>query len=179
MSSGRITGPAAVAAARATKTIPIVFVAVPWPVETGLIDSFARPGRNVTGVSTYTGMEVSTKRLEFLKEIAPTATRLSWILDSSMEVTLDGGRFDIRPLLDPAARRLGYDVRYHYVAKDEDFGPAFADILNWRAQALAVAGSPADLCGARAYRRVCLAQPAAERCRVFLVRRGGRPAFLR
>ncbi len=137
------TGPAAVAAARATKTIPIVFAEVPWPVETGLIDSFARPGRNVTGVSNYTGIEVSTKRLEFLKEIAPTATRLSWILDSSMEVTLDGGRFDIRPLLDPAARKLGYEVRYHYVAKDEDFDPAFADILNWRAQALAVAGSAA------------------------------------
>ena len=68
-------GPGAVAAARATRTIPIVFTAVPWPVETGLIDSFARPGRNVTGVSNYTGMEVSTKRLEFLKEIAPTATR--------------------------------------------------------------------------------------------------------
>ena len=137
------TGPAAVAAAQATKTIPIVFVAVPWPVETGLIDSFARPGRNVTGVSTYTGMEVSTKRLEFLREIAPTAIRLSWILDSSMEVTLDGGRFDIRPLLDPAARKLGYDVRYHYIAKDEDFGSVFEDILNFRAQALALAGSPA------------------------------------
>jgi putative ABC transport system substrate-binding protein len=138
-----VTGPAAVAAARATKTIPIVFVAVPWPVETGLIDSFARPGRNATGVSTYTGMEVSTKRLEFLKDIAPKATRLSWILDSNMEVTLDGGRFDIRPLLDPVARKLGYDVRYQYIAKEEDFEPAFADILNWRAQALAVAGSPA------------------------------------
>jgi len=137
------TGPAAVAAARATKTIPIVFAEVPWPVEMGLIDSFARPGRNVTGVSSYTGMEVSTKRLEFLKEIAPTATRLSWILDSSMEATVDGGRFDIRPLLDPAAKRLGYDVRYHYIAKGEDFDSAFADILSWRAQAIAVAGSAA------------------------------------
>jgi putative ABC transport system substrate-binding protein len=93
-----------------------VFVNVPWPVETGLVDSFARPGRNITGVSSYTGIEVSTKRLEILKEVAPTATRLSWILDPSMEATLDGGRFDIRALLDPAARRLGYEVRYHYVA---------------------------------------------------------------
>ena len=137
------TGPAAVAAARATKTIPIVFGAVAWPVETGLIDSFARPGRNVTGVSTYTGMEVSTKRLEFLRAIAPTGTRLSWILDPTLEVTVDGGRFDIRSLLDPAARSLGYEVRYHYVAKDEDIEAAFADILGWRAQALAVAGGAA------------------------------------
>lgn len=135
-----ITGPAAVAAARATKTIPIVFTAVPWPVEIGLIDSFSRPGRNVTGVSTYTGIEVSTKRLEFLREIAPTALRLSWILDPSMEAKLDGGRFDIRALLDPAAKQLGYEVRYHYVAKSDDVDRALADMLNWRAQALAVAG---------------------------------------
>lgn len=137
------TGPAAVAAARATKTIPIVFGAVAWPVETGLVDSFARPGRNVTGVSTYTGIEVSAKRLEFLKAIAPTATRLSWIQDPSLEVTVDGGRFDIRPLLDPVARGLGYDVRHHYVAQGEDFDTAFAEILGSRAQALSVAGSAA------------------------------------
>jgi len=86
---------AVVAAARATRTIPIVFVGVPWPVETGLIDSFARPGRNVTGASAYTGVEVSTKRLEFLTDIAPTAPWLSWILDPGMEATLDGGRLDI------------------------------------------------------------------------------------
>jgi putative ABC transport system substrate-binding protein len=136
-----LSGGAAVAATRATKTIPIVFVAVPWPVETGLIDSFARPGRNVTGVSSYSGIEVSTKRLEFLKEIAPTATRLSWILDADMAATVDGGSFDARPLLDSAARRLGYEVRYHTVATSEHLDPAFADILKWRAQAIAVAGS--------------------------------------
>ncbi len=137
------SGEAAVAAARATRTIPIVFVAVPYPVETGLIDLFARPGRNVTGVSTYTGIEVSAKRLEFLKEIAPTAPRLSWILDAGMAETVDGGRFDVRPALDSAAGRLGYEVRYHLVAKREDLDAAFADILKSRAQALAVAGGAA------------------------------------
>ena len=137
-----INAEAAVAAARATKTIPIVFLGVPWPVETGLIDSFARPGRNVTGVSTYTGIEVSTKRLEFLKAIAPTATRLSWILSAGMEAKVNGGNFNIRPLLDPAVKRLGYEVRYHMVAKNEDLDLAFADIRDWRAQALAVAGGP-------------------------------------
>jgi putative ABC transport system substrate-binding protein len=131
----------AVAAARATRTIPIVFVAVAWPVETGLVDSFARPGRNITGVSAYTGIEVSTKRLEFLKEIAPAATRLSWILDAGMSATVAGGDFEIGPLLDPATRALGYEVRYHVVRKDEDFDPVFADILKWHAQAIAVAGS--------------------------------------
>ncbi len=135
------TPAAAVAAARATKSIPIVFAAVPWPVETGLIDSFARPGRNVTGVSTYTGTEVSTKRLEFLKELAPSATRLSWILDPSLGARVDGGRFDVRPLLDTAAKILGYDVRYHHIEKSEDVEAAFAEIIASRAQAIAVAGS--------------------------------------
>lgn len=136
-------GEMAVAAARATKTIPIVFIGASWPVETGLIDSFGRPGRNVTGVSTYTGIEVSSKRLDFLKEIAPTVTRLSWILDSSSEATVAGGRFDVRPMLDPPARSLGYEVRFHYVQKSEDLDPVFAEILDWRAQALSVAFSSA------------------------------------
>jgi putative ABC transport system substrate-binding protein len=137
------SGAAAIAAARATAAIPIVFLGAPWPVETGLVQSFARPGRNVTGISSYTGIEVSAKRLEFLREIAPHATRLSWILDPLSEVTVAGGRFDVRPLLDPAAKSLGYDVRYHYLGKAEDTDAVLAEILDWRAQAMMVAGSPA------------------------------------
>ena len=132
---------AAIAAARASRTIPIVFIVVPWPVETGLADSYARPGRNVTGVSTYTGVEVGTKRLEFLKEISPAATRLSWVLDSGMEATVDGGRFDLRPALETAAKSVGYEVRFHYAQRNEDFDRVFAEIVEWRAQALAVAAS--------------------------------------
>ena len=133
--------PSAIAAARATRTIPIVFVNVSWPVEQGLIESYGRPGRNATGVTTYTGIEVSAKRLEFLKAVAPTATRLSWILGSSTEPTVDGAGFDLRPVLSQAARSLGYEVRYHVVQKSEDLDPVFADILASRAQALAVAGT--------------------------------------
>jgi putative ABC transport system substrate-binding protein len=132
---------AAIAAARATKTIPIVFIGVAWPVEQGLIDSFARPGRNATGVSSYTGIEVSTKRLEFLKEIVPTATRLSWIQDSGLQATVDGKRFEITPLLDSAAGRLGYEVRHHDISRTGGLDRAFAETLDWRAEAIAVAGS--------------------------------------
>jgi putative ABC transport system substrate-binding protein len=133
----------AVAAARATRTIPIVFVNVSWPVEQGLIESYGRPGRNVTGVATYSGIGVSAKRLEFLKAVAPTASRLSWILGSSMEQTVDGVGFDIRPILSQAARSLGYEVRYHFVQKSEDLDAVFADILASRAHALSVAGNQA------------------------------------
>jgi len=134
---------AAIAAARATRTIPIVFVNAPWPVEQGLIESYGRPGRNVTGVSTYTGLEVSAKRLEFLKAVAPTAARLSWILGSPTEQTVDGAGFDLRPMLSQAAGSLGYDVRYHFVPKSDDLDTVFADILASRAQALSVAGTVA------------------------------------
>jgi putative ABC transport system substrate-binding protein len=134
---------AAIAAARATTTIPIVFANVGYPVEQGFIESFARPGRNVTGVAVHAGIEVSAKRLDFLKAIAPTATRLSWILNSATEPTVDSAGVDLRPLLNQAARGLGYEVRYHVLKKKEDVDPVFADILASRAQALAVAGSPA------------------------------------
>jgi putative ABC transport system substrate-binding protein len=131
----------AVAAARATRTIPIVFCNVPWPVEHGLVDAFARPGRNATGVSNYTGIEVSTKRLEFLRTLAPDATRLSWILASPTEQTVDGAGFDLRPLLDPAARGLGFEARYHPVPKIEELDAVFANVLASRPQVLSVAAS--------------------------------------
>ena len=130
-----------IAAARATRTIPIVFVNASWPVEEGLIESYGRPGRNVTGVASYTGLEVSAKRIEFLRAVAPSATRLSWILGSPTEQTVDGAGFDLRPVLSQAARSLGFEVRYHFAQKSEDLDPVFADILASRAQALSVAGT--------------------------------------
>jgi len=67
---------AAVAAARATTTIPIVFWGVAYPVEQGLVDSYAKPGRNATGVAWSTG-QVYAKRIQLLREIAPNAPRLA------------------------------------------------------------------------------------------------------
>ena len=164
----------AIAAARATRTIPIVFVAVAWPVEQGLIESYARPGRNVTGVATYTGLEVSTKRLEFLKAVAPTATRLSWILGSATEQTVDGAGFDLRPVLSQAARSLGYEVRYHFVQKSEDVDPAFADILASRAQALSVAGNPVTFAARERIAAFALSNRLPTACASFdLVEAGG------
>ena len=84
---------AALAAARVTQTIPIVFTSVVWPIETGLIDSFARPGRNLTGTSAFTSTEVGAKRLEFLREIAPTAKRLFQLSEPGHGDTLAGGNF--------------------------------------------------------------------------------------
>jgi putative ABC transport system substrate-binding protein len=69
-----------VAAARATRTIPIVFTLAQFPVELGLVDSYARPGHNVTGQTFFAGVEVAFKRLVFLREIAPNSKRLSYLI---------------------------------------------------------------------------------------------------
>jgi len=64
------------AAKQATKTIPIVMVASLDPVETGLVDSLARPGGNITGVARLTH-ELSGKRLELFKEAVPRISRVA------------------------------------------------------------------------------------------------------
>jgi ABC-type uncharacterized transport system substrate-binding protein len=68
--------PAALAAKRATSTIPIVVMGAGDPVATGLIASFARPGGNITGVSAFE-KELSGKRLELLKETFPKLARVA------------------------------------------------------------------------------------------------------
>ena len=72
--------PAIRAAKQATKTIPIVMVTTRDPVATGLIDSLARPGGNFTGVTRLT-RELSGKRLELLKEVAPNISRVGVLGD--------------------------------------------------------------------------------------------------
>jgi len=67
--------PAALAAKRATKTIPIVMAIVGNPVETGIVASYARPGGNITGSSFFWG-EVTAKRVELLKTLQPSLTRV-------------------------------------------------------------------------------------------------------
>ena len=70
------TAPSAIdAAKRATKTIPIVMVTTQDPVATGIVDSLARPGGNITGLTRLT-RELSGKRLELLKEGVPTVLRV-------------------------------------------------------------------------------------------------------
>ncbi len=70
------------AAKQATRTIPIVMVANFDPVETGIIDSLARPGGNITGISTLQ-RELSGKRLELLKEAVPKMSRVGVLWDPS------------------------------------------------------------------------------------------------
>jgi putative ABC transport system substrate-binding protein len=130
---------AAVAAAKATKTIPIVFWGVGLPVEQGLVDSLARPGRNATGVAWMSDIEVAAKTLELLREIAPEARRLAWVETPTAMHTVSGQELSsVRQDLGEAARRMGYDLQEHVVHQQEDFDGVFTEILKSGAQVIAV-----------------------------------------
>ena len=91
------------AAKEATKTVPIVVLGTHAAVETGLVDSLARPGGNITGVENL-APELDSKRLQLLREIAPRVKRLGvgdWLLPSA--VNAERMVVKLRPLLDNAA----------------------------------------------------------------------------
>jgi putative ABC transport system substrate-binding protein len=150
-------GPAAaVAAARATRTIPVVFWWTPFPIELGLIDSYARPGRNATGTawSASGAVEEFLKIGQLLREIAPDSRRLARLVAPSWLRTVKGEAFDSSTIIasvDSGLSGLGFEWRRFEVHKDGDFEPAFDAITQWRADSLLV--PPGDLT-ARAGKRI-------------------------
>jgi len=135
----------AVAAARATKTIPIVFWQVGFPVELGLVDSLARPGRNVTGLAFEADESIYVKHYQLLKELAPNATRVGTITDPSNLSDVNGNPLDLSWLRDKiraATNRLGMQRRSFPVHSLADFDAAFAAIEKWGADSLSVDHTP-------------------------------------
>lgn len=93
---------AALAASRATRTIPVVMATgATDPVKAGLVQSLARPGGNVTGVTSITG-ELAAKRLELLKELVPGLSRVAVLMSSNPEMAREMVRE-----IDATARALG------------------------------------------------------------------------
>jgi putative ABC transport system substrate-binding protein len=74
--------PSAIAAKEATRTIPIVMSSVGAPVENGLVESLARPGGNITGISAL-GVENAGKRLELLRQLIPNLSRVTVLVSDS------------------------------------------------------------------------------------------------
>jgi putative ABC transport system substrate-binding protein len=77
---------AALAAQRATTTIPIIFVAVPDPVGAKLVTSLAQPGGNITGLSNF-ATDLTAKRVEFLKAIVPSVSRVALLVNPNDKAT--------------------------------------------------------------------------------------------
>lgn len=80
--------PAALAAKRVVKTVPVVFAGVGDPIVIGLVQSLARPGGNLTGVAFDVTPEIAGKRLEFLKTAVPNLSRVAALWSSADPVGL-------------------------------------------------------------------------------------------
>ncbi len=118
------------AAKSATKTIPIVFYNVPDPVGSGLIDSLARPGANITGFSTLNAL-LSGKRLELLKETLPKLTRTAVLWDPQNPASVQQWKNSQQP-----ARELGLQLYSLQVSSADKYGDAFKDAVEARSGAI-------------------------------------------
>jgi len=126
------------AAKNATKTIPIVMTGSGLdPVEAGLVESLARPGGNVTGV-TALSRELGGKRLELLKEAVPKLARVAVLHDPAGPASVR----DVKEVLPAAARALKLTIQPWEVRGTDDFDKVFAAISKWRPDGLFVPGGP-------------------------------------
>jgi putative ABC transport system substrate-binding protein len=124
------TDVAIAAVKRETQTIPIVMGNSTDPVGTGFVASLARPGGNVTGVSSISP-ELSGKRLELLREVVPGLSRVAFLWNPDIR----GAVLDYNET-EGAARSLGMQVQSVEVVRAEDLDRAFSAITKDRAQAL-------------------------------------------
>jgi len=128
--------PATIAAQRATSVIPIVMLNAVDPVRNGLVASLARPGGNITGLSQNTA-ELSGKRLELLREVRPTLSRVAVFWNPDDPST--AGQWDETRL---AADRLGMRLDSMEIRRREDFEPAFRTVANGPADAVMPVADP-------------------------------------
>jgi putative tryptophan/tyrosine transport system substrate-binding protein len=120
------------AAKNATKTIPIVMMGPGSdPVEAGLIESLARPGGNVTGL-TNLSTELGGKRLELLKEAVPKLARVAVLYDPASPASV----IEVKEVLPAALRTLGLTVRFWEVRDADGFEKVFAALSKERPDGL-------------------------------------------
>jgi putative tryptophan/tyrosine transport system substrate-binding protein len=127
--------PASFAAKAATKTIPIVFMTGADPVETGLVDSFNRPGGNLTGVFAFSTM-LGPKRLELLRELLPSISTIALLVNPSNPNVAD------LPETEAAAKALGRRVEVLTASSERDLEAAFTTMVKRQAGALVVMPDP-------------------------------------
>jgi len=126
-----VTRQAALAAQSATTTIPTVFIAVPDPVGSKLIDSLARPGGNITGL-TNMALELVPKRMEVLKEAIPGLSRMALLVNASVP---EAARRYIE-IAQTAARPLGVTLQPVEIRTAADIERAFSMIAQSRLQGM-------------------------------------------
>jgi len=130
--------PAPVLAAKAaTTTIPIVFSTGYDPVAAGYVASLARPGGNLTGVTSLTA-EVGPKRVELLQELVPTARRIALLVNPAAGVMSE----TISTNLQVAARKLGLQFQVLHASAARDFDTVFATLAQLQIGGLVIGSDP-------------------------------------
>lgn len=130
--------PAALAAKKATSTIPIVGGSLTEPVAVGLVASLARPGGNVTGVSYAFGTEIFGKQLEMLRDVAPRVRRVAVLANPPSTPAYP----QMLEATKAAARSLGLELQLIEIHEAKEFDAAFGAMTKERAEALLVMGHP-------------------------------------
>jgi putative ABC transport system substrate-binding protein len=124
------------AAKNATKTIPIVMIGPGLdPVEAGHVESLARPGGNITGL-TNIAPQLGGKRLELFKEAVPKVARVAVLYEPANR----GSVLEVKEVLPVAARALRLTIQPWEVRAADDFERVFAAISKWRPDGLYVPG---------------------------------------
>jgi putative ABC transport system substrate-binding protein len=128
-----VATPAGRASQQATKTIPIVVIAMGDPVQDGLVATLARPGGNITG-TTFLGPELTPKRLALLRELLPKVSRVAvlWHPGAYGESTM---REMWKETVETASR-LGMQLQFLEVQRPNDFDRAFSTMVKGRAEVL-------------------------------------------
>ena len=130
------------AAQNATKTIPIVMIGQGIdPVEAGLVESLARPGGNVTGITSFGG-ELGGKHLELLKEAVTKVARVAVLYDPAAT----GSVLEVKEVLPVAARALRLTIQPWEVRDADGFDRVFAAMNKQRPDGLYVLRGPANSC---------------------------------
>ena len=130
-------GPTSEAAAKATTTIPIVFMVAEDPVRLGLVTSLARPGGNLTGVNFFSA-ELAAKRLELLRELVPAATRVAVLLNPAEAAIAASNLRDV----ETAASAMRLQIQVLNASTSGEIDAAFVTIARERPDALFISSGP-------------------------------------
>jgi len=128
--------PAALAAKKATSTIPIIFSAADDPVGLGLVESLSHPGGNITGMSVFNS-SLGAKRLELLHELVPSAKTIAYLTNPANP----SFRLEVNAV-EEAAKTFDVDLQVLNASTDLEIEAAFARLAELHAGAIIVAGEP-------------------------------------
>ncbi|SFL93885.1 ABC transporter substrate-binding protein [Variovorax sp. OV329] len=131
-----VTSNAAVAAKKATSTVPIVFMGVTDPISAGVAESLARPGGNATGITNVAAV-LTGKRLELLREVVPKLVHVAVLWDPKAPGSIPQWEASQEP-----ARKLGLQLHSMTASSPDDYDMAFRDAIKAKSTAVWITLNP-------------------------------------